>query len=80
MVHAATMYDWERRYGAEVVSMTGSFVEMTVSRPPLDRERAMALAREQYLYCGDIVWQGTESLEALAASLIDAPVWYFWWD
>ncbi|WP_414650247.1 DUF4253 domain-containing protein, partial [Duganella sp.] len=34
----------------------------------------------QYLYCADIVDQGTESIEALAATLLNARVWYFWWD
>jgi Domain of unknown function (DUF4253) len=40
------------------------------------RERAL----EQYVYCADIVRQGSDSIEVLAAGLVEAPVWYFWWD
>jgi len=39
-----------------------------------------SLAREQYAYCNDLVDQGTESVAALAAGLLDGTVWYFWWD
>jgi hypothetical protein len=38
------------------------------------------LAQEQYAYCEDIVEQGTGSLANLAATLLDAPTWHFWWD
>jgi hypothetical protein len=31
-------------------------------------------------YCPDIVEQGVESVSALAAHLLDSPLWYFWWD
>jgi hypothetical protein len=80
MVHAATLRDWHEEYGAELVALTGDVIEMTVSRPPADRDTAMALAEQQYLYCGDVVWQGTGTIEGLAAAVLDAPIWYFWWD
>jgi len=80
MVHAATLRDWQHRFGAELVTMTGEIVELQVDDPPRNREAAMALAREQFLYCGDIVWQGTDDLETLAATVLEAPVWNFWWD
>jgi hypothetical protein len=80
MVHAAILRDWERRFGAELVALTGDVVELAVARPPTDREPALELAREQYLYCGDIVWQGTNDLETLAAGLKGGSVWFFWWD
>ena len=35
---------------------------------------------EQYRYCIDIVDQGVTSVSALAAILMEAPYWYFWWD
>jgi hypothetical protein len=54
--------------------------ELHVSRPPSSREAAMELAEEQYGFCSDIVDQGVESLEALAATLFDGHIWFFWWD
>jgi hypothetical protein len=63
-----------------VACVSGDVIEMTVARPPMTKEAAMELAKEQFLYCPDIVYQGTESVEALAAGLLDARVWFFWWD
>jgi hypothetical protein len=79
-VHCAFHRYWFERYGAEVVSMTGDIVQCIVARPPADRAASMELAREQYLYCCDIVEQGTQTIAALAAGLMDAKYWYFWWD
>jgi hypothetical protein len=78
--HVALMRHWETKYGAEVVCIDRDVLEMHVSRPPNTREEAMALAREQFLYCDDIVYQGTETLEALAATLLGGTTWFFWWD
>ena len=78
--HCAIHRYWRAKYGSEVVSITGDIVQCVVSNPPRDREAAMLLAREQYRYCYDIVDQGTGTIAALAASLINAGTWYFWWD
>ena len=77
---AAVMKWWGERYGAEVVGMSGDQVEMWVVRPPQDREAALALAHEQFAYCTDNVTQGTQTIQALAAALLGANVWSFWWD
>lgn len=71
---------WHERYGAELVGMSGDVVEMFVTRPPGTREEALTLAEEQYLYCEDIVIQGTQTIENLAAGLLGNNIWYFWWD
>jgi hypothetical protein len=79
-LHAGLMRAWERQYGAEVAGISGDVVEMTVARPPTTRAEATRLAVAQFAYCADIVDQGTQSVAALAAALLDAPVWFFWWD
>ncbi len=71
---------WSQQYGAEVVAMTGAVVEMTVAEPPATEDEAIALAREHFLVAPDNVWQGTGDLDLLAAAVLEAPVWYFWWD
>lgn len=38
------------------------------------------LAREQFAFCEDIVYQGVGSIPALAKGLEQSTVWYFWWD
>lgn len=78
--HVAAARYWREAYGAEPVALLHDIVEYRVARPPATREEAMSLARQQYAYCYDIVLQGTETLENLAAGLVNAPVWFFWWD
>lgn len=78
--HASLLRRWSEEYGAEVFSMSGDTFEMLVTRPPQTRGQAMTLAREQSLYCDDIVSQGVGSVGNLAAALWKAPSWFFWWD
>lgn len=78
--HICLMKYWYEIYGAEVVGITGDIVEMRVAKPPLNQNDALSLAKEQYLYCNDIVDQGTQTLKILADILLEGSVWYFWWD
>jgi hypothetical protein len=78
--HVAVMRSWHQRFGAEPVGIGDDIVEVRVARPPEDRAAALALAEEQFGYCEDVVYQGMGSLDALAASLLGAKSWYFWWD
>jgi hypothetical protein len=79
-VHVRLMRKWFEDYGAELVGMNGDVIEMSVIRPPATREDALRLAEQQFLYCEDIVLQGTETMERLAAGLLGNNVWFFWWD
>jgi hypothetical protein len=78
--HVAVLWDWQRRYGAEVVSIAGDIIELAVEQPPQDRESAWALAWEHFAYCPDVVVQGTQTVGHLAALLLGGTAWYFWWD
>jgi hypothetical protein len=82
--HAALLRHWEGRYGAEVVSMAHDTIELLVARPPKERVEALGLASLQLSYCSDLdqVLYGTKGplRPALAARLLGAKVWYFWWD
>jgi hypothetical protein len=78
--HVALWRRWHALYGAELVGISHDVVEALVARPPADRGAAMRLAREQYIYCDDIVSQGCGTVSALGALLVDRPTWYFWWD
>ena len=78
--HSALWRFWENRYGAKVACVADDVIEFTVERPPQTREEALELAKQQFIYCDDIVYQGVGSLEALAATILKAGVWYFWWD
>jgi hypothetical protein len=71
---------WSEQYGARIIAATGDVIECTVTKPPTSRDSAIKLAREQFIYCTDIVFQGVESLGVLAAGLKDHDAWFFWWD
>lgn len=78
--HVALLRYWHENYGADIITVTSDVIECTVSRPPAERSQALALAREHFVYCADIVYQGTESISSLAAVLCGGKTWYFWWD
>lgn len=78
--HVAALRDWHTRYGAEPVGISGDVINLRVARRPPTRDEALALAREQFLYCEDLVLQGTETFAPLAAGLMRSDWWYFWWD
>lgn len=70
---------WYERYGAVPAVMTHDVLQFQVPAP-VDRERAMDLALEQYAWCPDIVDQGCQTVGALADGLAQSAVWFFWWD
>lgn len=78
--HVALMRFWQRCFDAEVLGITRDVVEMRVGHPPSNKVDALKLAKQQYLYCQDIVDQGTQTLESLAAGLLNGTSWFFWWD
>ena len=71
---------WQEQYGARLVYVGSDTLELLVERPPRDLEAAKKLAWEQYLFCADIVDQGTNSIAALGRELAGSPTWFFWWD
>jgi hypothetical protein len=79
-VQCAFHRKWQDDYGAEITGMSGDVVECLVARPPSNQEAAVRLAWEQYWYCADIVEQGCGSVANLAATLLNSPYWFFWWD
>jgi catechol 2,3-dioxygenase-like lactoylglutathione lyase family enzyme len=79
-LHVAMLHRWNQEFGAELVGISHDRIELTVQRPPADRDSAVRLAEDQYVYCGDIVDQGVGTVEALAATVLKGTVWYFWWD
>jgi hypothetical protein len=78
--HVAAMRHWRDRCGVELVGMSFDTLNLKVARAPRTREDAMALAHEQYVYCSDIIEQGTQTFSRLAAGLMGSDWWFFWWD
>jgi Domain of unknown function (DUF4253) len=76
----AVLRSWEDRFGAVVVALGFDTLSVMLCRGPADRGEALGVAAEFFAACPDTVWQGVESIEALASALLAAPAWQFWWD
>lgn len=79
-IHAALARDWHDQYGARLVVNTHDILEFEIARPIATKEEAVAMALLHNRYCSDIVDQGIGSVLRLAAYLLGARYWYFWWD
>lgn len=78
--HVAALRHWHDAFGLELVGINGDRMDACVTRPPEQREEALSIAKEIYHYCPDIVDQGTETLSALAGTMVIGHWWNFWWD
>jgi hypothetical protein len=76
----AVLREWGTEYGAVPIAITGDVLECIVDRPPQTQEAAFKLAAEQYIFCDDIVGQGTQTVRRLAMEIWRSPTWFFWWD
>ena len=70
---------WYEQYGAVLSAMSADELEFIIEAP-VSMEAAVRLAKEQYLFCPDIVDQGVGTTGALANSIYRSVYWYFWWD
>lgn len=79
-LHVAVLREWFVQYKAVPAVITNDVIECAVTRRPQTQEQCMRLAAEQWIYCDDIVAQGTQSVRKLAIELWESPNWFFWWD
>ena len=70
---------WYEGYGAVPAVISEGVVEFTVPQP-VSEEESLALAKEHYAFCTDIVDQNVGTINALADVLRKSTVWFFWWD
>lgn len=75
---AAVLRSWEERFGARLFAMSHDEAYLLVERPPRGLDAALPLAAEHFMFCDEPA--GRQQVRATAADIVDAPVWYFWWD
>jgi hypothetical protein len=51
-----------------------------VDRPPRTPEAAEQIAVEHCVFCDECAGQGLGSVPEVAAAILAAPIWTFWWD
>ncbi len=79
-LQVAVLREWHKEYGAHPACITGDVLECVVVNRPQTEPHSMKLAAEQWIFCEDIVAQGTQSVRKLAMEIWRSPTWFFWWD
>lgn len=78
---ASVLRSWEARFGARLLAAgPGARIRLLAERPPGDAGTAERLAADQFAFCDEWGGQGLRDIAGIAASLVDAPLWTFWWD
>jgi uncharacterized protein DUF4253 len=68
---------YDQRYGIDIFHAESDTIEFTMLRMPED---VMAVARDLYEFCPDIVDQGLGSIQRLRDELDRTHMVYLWWD
>lgn len=77
---AAVLRSWEDRFGARLLEVGFADIMLLVERPPRDLASARRIAAEHYAFCDECGGVGLSTISAIAAALVNAPFWSFWWD
>jgi hypothetical protein len=77
---AAVLRSWEDRFGARLLEVGFAQIRLLVERPPRTADAALAIAAEHYTFCDECADQALSDVPSITASLVNAPIWTFWWD
>lgn len=75
-----TLKHWLEQFGALPMGFRGDVLEFGLPKPIGDPNAAATLAQEMFAFCPDIVFQGTETVQASAQEILGASMLLFWWD
>jgi hypothetical protein len=75
---AAVLRSWEERFGARLLALTHDQAYLLVERPPPDLDAALPVAAEHFTFCDEPA--GRQPVRKTAGEIVNAPLWYFWWD
>ncbi|WJZ02502.1 DUF4253 domain-containing protein [Corynebacterium freiburgense] len=81
---SCVLRSWEERFGAIITHLGTDTLVAQATRPPAE-EAINPLAIEHFLFCPDVVHQGSDTLCEYRNLLRKATIrgsnsWYFWWD
>ncbi|MFG1966618.1 DUF4253 domain-containing protein [Nonomuraea sp. NPDC049028] len=74
---SAVVRSWEERFGARVVTVGYSTLELSVAAPPTTLEHARQVAAEHEAFAPDTIWQGCGDFEDYAEALVGSGDWSF---
>jgi Domain of unknown function (DUF4253) len=78
---AAVLRSFEDRFGATLLSLgPGADMQLLVERPPRTLEHATRVAAEHSVFADECAGRGLGRISEIAAAIVGAPIWTFWWD
>jgi hypothetical protein len=75
----AVLRSWEDRFGARLIDVGYADLRLLVERPPRTLQAAQRIAAEQVVLADEFI-QAMGDIPNIAAGLVNAPIWTFWWD
>lgn len=75
----AVLRSWEDRFGARLIDVGYADLRLFVERPPRTLEAAQRIAAEHVVLADECI-QAHRDILHIAAGLVNAPIWTFWWD
>jgi hypothetical protein len=75
----AVLRSWEDRFGARLIDVGYADLRLLVDRPPRTLEAAQRIAAEQVVLADECI-DALRDIPHIAARLVNAPIWTFWWD
>jgi len=66
-------------FGARLIDVGYDTLRLLVDRPPRTAEAAQRVAAEQVVLADDCIDEGRD-VPGIAARLVNALIWTFWWD
>jgi len=75
----AVLRSWEDRFGAQLIDVGFADLRLLVARPPRTLKAAQRIAAEHVVLADDCI-AGMRDIPSIAARLVNAPIWTFWWD
>ncbi len=77
---SAVLRSWEDRFGAVLVRMGATSLELSVAAPPWERSECLAIAAEHFAFCDDTYEGNPGTLRDYANPLRGSTRWSFWWN
>ena len=75
----AVLRSWEDRFGTRLIDVGYADLRLFVERPPRTLEAAQRIAAEQVILADECI-DAARDAPGIAARLVNAPIWTFWWD
>lgn len=75
----AVLRSWEDRFGARLIDVGSPDLRLFVERPPRSTRAAQRIAAEHVVMADECTGAST-TVPTIAARLLNAHLWTFWWD